>query len=245
MLSEIPLNFFNFSFIECLATEDMFYDWSFFDNTFREGIQSFQNPNSDTSMGPLLTLNQLDKTINSPNDCEGKVLLQIIHMMPLKMKLLQDDSFVLHEMVVVAWVSDSCTSQTVEGVEAYRFKRLNHDKLLVVLDSALTKSVIHCYRKRHLGLFMEQDLFKLLLENSKILEVSLDRLINDCGVEVYVGLTSQQAIVNCMMYHKANRLLHSVFHQIGFADVSYDTDTIDLLSSHKLIPTKDIELVFE
>ena len=135
--------------------------------------------------------------------------------------------------------------QTVEGVEAYSFKRLNHDKLLVVLDSALTKSVIHCYRKRHLGLFMEQDLFKLLLENSKVLEVSLRRLIDDCGVEVTLGLTFQQAIVNCMMYHKANRLLHSVFHLVDFALISFDTDTIDLLSSHKIIPTKAIELVFE
>lgn len=243
MHSVLPLPFVDFTFLQCAAADDIFYDWKTTENRFNEGVLIVQGFTCDLSRGHTIRLDQLNQTLAPGSLSAESILLQVVHLMPLVVKDHQNDSYFLHEMVVVAWAFDSSEKLNDQGAKAYKFRRLKLTRLYAVLEGRLTKSKIHCYKKGHLGLFLKQELFKVILDNSRLLEKELDNLI-ESGKAVYLGFTFQEASENCTLFSKATQLLYAVFENVDMAVVSFDGRSSEFtLSNRNLIVTGDFEVV--
>lgn len=245
MLSKIPLTFIDFNFLQCYAAKDEYYEWEDIEAKFGEGILRVQHLSCDPNRGPVLTLYQLNESLLPANEYAERIMLQILNIMPFKMGDYHDAPLILHEMEVVTWAIDSPDTMTTKGIQAYKCRRLKYNRLFIVLECWLAKSIVHCYRKGHLAFCFKQEIFRTLLNNSKVLKKSLDDFV-ETSTTVICGLTLQQAYVNCRQNHKAFMLHLGVYGQVDLAFVSLNnpsTSTDISLNSLHLILTDDFEKV--
>jgi hypothetical protein len=245
MLRRVPLTLVDMEFHQCYYTEHEFYGKEDIEARFNEAVMLNQPLISDPSRGPVICLDEWTSG-KAPTDPIKYFLLQVIQIMPLKVEgIAMANGLVLHELVVKPW---GCRSDDYLGFWAKGRYHLSHCKamnLYLLLDKAVTLSVLHLYKKGHLALVADLELLDDLLFHSERLEKLVHHFVNFYDHTVYLGLTQQQSKQNQKDQDKARRIQIRVFQEVDFCFASLGSQSADpRLANTNLFLTEDLEAIF-
>lgn len=245
MLRRVPFCLVDLEFHQCYYRQRDFLSSEGIEARFNEGVMRNQPLISDPRRGPLLCLDEWSSG-KAPTTPLKYVLLQVIQVMPLKVEgIALADGLVLHELVVKPW---ECRSDEYLGFWAkgrYHLSRCKSLRLFLLLDKAVTHSVLHLYKKGHLALVADLELLDDIVYQSEILEKLVDSFVNHYSQTVHLGLTLQEAQQNQKAWDKATSILIQVFGQVDFCFASLGSQAADpSLANTSLVLTEDLEAIF-
>ena len=245
MLRRVPLCLVDLEFHQCYYREKHWLSGESIEARFNEGVMKNQPPISDPRRGPVLCLDEWTSS-KAPKTPLKFVLLQVIQVMPLKVEgIAMADGLVLHELVVKPW---ECYSDQYLGFWAkgrYHLEDCKSLRLYLLLDKAVTHSVLHLYKKGHLALVADLALLDDIVYQSEILEKLVDSFVNFYDQTVHLGLTLQEAQHNQKEWDKARSILVQVFNQVDFCFASLSSQVADpSLANTNLVLTEELEAIF-
>ena len=230
MQQPLAIQFLDFDFI------DVFYQVkdkslpSKIEQWFEEGVGEQSRPAKPwTDPGPALTIDawterEASRKRNSSND-EDYVLLQIVHMAPLRLNHYDEAPLVVHEMVVMAWACRADWSPFAPTETRFKAFRRYEDHLFLVLNRWLSVAVVHAFKKRHLCLMFKRSTFERLLVNSRKLASKLVEEVA-CGMDISLGRTVAERNEHTSQQLRARELVRRVFELIDVAYIRIGSETI-------------------
>lgn len=198
-------------------------------------------------LGPALTIERWtvlhEGKKRRSTSTDEYVLVQILHISPMKMNGDDSSRLVLHELVVVAWDCQEDWTPYKPLDQRYKAKRRSEEQFLVVLDRWVNHSVLHACRKGHFGLLFEKSMYHRMLDNSR----ELIRKVQDeveWGMSVQLGRTVQDMTQNITSFHRARALTLRVFDLVDIAYVSVRRETAQQsLHGARLLITDELTAV--
>ena len=244
MQRKLPLRLLDLEFHQCYFVDKGFYSPEHIEEGFKESIIKYQPLISDPSRGPILSLEEWTST-RMPTESFQYVLLQVMQIIPLKIDdKEQNTGLVLHQLEVKPWAyrSDSFMGFFAKGrSHLSRLKSLN---LYLVLDRAITHSVLHLYKKGHLALIADLPFMDELAFRSE----EIDRRVNDLvelGHTVQIGSTVQQSYQNNTDNYKVSEIRTFVYGDMDFCFVSVGRETtVPGLSNINVVLIDDLDSIF-
>ena len=241
----LTVKFVEFSFTDLFYVASDFYSPELVERWFEEGVLQCQS--RSLAIMPLgrglsierWTLRQQEKKRYSTDDSQY-VLLQIVHMMPLRFNDNDKAKLVLHELVVVAWECTDDWSPLKPADSRYKLKRRREEQFLLVLDRWVCHSVLHACVKGHLGLFFDRSMYLDMLRYSRDLMEKVDLEVGS-GVNVHLGRTVQEISDNLDKFHRARALVSKVFDLVDVAYVVINRETtVEALQGARLFITDEL-----
>ena len=245
MIPRVPLIFLELDFQNLYYIANGFYDRGAAEARFKAGVEMHHPDVSDYSSGSLLSLEEWVSP-RTPTQPAKDVLLQVLQIMPFKLEAPFDrSSLVLHEMVVKTWFCQTDSFLGYWGKTRHCLTPAKPQKILMMLDRAMSHSVVHCHKKGHLGLCLSLEAMDQLASSSEQLHEKLQWLV-DQGMTAITGLSIEEAIQNCKEHMKALNLRHSVFDDVDlcFARVGDEVDA-PMLANTNMLLCSDLDVLFD
>ena len=223
MSTALPVSFVYFAFSDLYHDRNECYTQKLTTEWFEEGVKECAASSLSGDAHPLLTLEQWPERgtpIEETDQEDPLVLVQILHMMPLKINNEENPKAVLHELVMVAWSCRPHGSMFSLLKNNYRLKRRPETKLYVILDTWSGFSAVHCFKESHLALMFTKDMFARLLDLSAQLDASLQDEIDFLGSQVMLGRRPDESDFHNTEFHKARTLVRRVYELADLAWVS-------------------------
>lgn len=221
MSTALPVTFVYFDFRDIYHDRNECYTQKLTTEWFEEGVKECAASALAQDSQGLLKLEQWPER-GSPVEEAGNedplVLMQIIHMMPLKINNEENPKAVLHELVIVAWSCKPHGAMFNPFNNCYRLKRRPETKLYVILDTWMGFSAAHCFTRGHLALIFTKDMFARLLDLNVQLDASLQDEIDFLGTQIMLGRTLEESTFHNSEFHKARTLVRRVYE---LADLAY------------------------
>lgn len=226
----MSVNFVDFEFVSTFHMPKEGSKHKIVNEWFREGLKVCRPPIADADQtSPCLQLEAWKEPCVDPVyyfEHNKMILVQILHMMPLRLNGYDSAPFVVHEMVVVVWeFDDFCNPSSPFGARYRAFKR-SEDHFFIVLDHWVSKTVISVQRSGHLGMVFCPKMFEIMHRNSRELGRKLKDEV-DFGLTVNLGQTMQQISDNQDGFYRARCMLRRVMDLIDVAYVRYTGVTSD------------------
>lgn len=222
MQQPIPLLFHDFDFI------DVFYQLKdhqvakVVEKRFDDAVAEQSKPTIQWfDQGVPLTIEAWTKQEaerkSHSTDQTDYVLLQIIHMSPLRLGGYEEAKQVVHEMVVVAWACRDNWSPYAPDETRFKAFRRSDQAFYMVLDQWVSASVLHACKKRHLCLLYTRSNYERLLVNSRKLSRRLEEESN-AGMNIILGRTIDENKEQLRQHNRARELQGRIFDVV---DVAY------------------------
>ncbi len=240
----VTVKFVEFNFLDVFYIAKDPYNPELIEKWFEEGVAVCQPRGYYRSLGPSLsidkwTLQLEERTRHSTND-DQYVILQILHMMPLRLDGHDNARLVLHELVVVAWDCEDDWTPLKPTERRFKMKRREEEQFLLVLDRWVSHSVLHAFRKGHLALMFHQTMYLKMLNYSK----ELMKKVNDeveRGMNVQLGRSFDEISTNLDNYHRARALLRKVFDLVDVALTVITRETpVEELQGARILITDEL-----
>jgi len=244
---EMKVNFVDFEFLATYYMPREDYKPKIVEEWFREGLKVCSPHCMDADLpSPYLQLQAWKEPYADPLyyfDHDKMILVQILHMMPLRLNGFDAARYVVHEMVVVVWECDDYWKPTNPFGEQYKAFRRSEDQFFIVLDRWISKTVINVEKSGQFGMVFCPKMFKRMHQNSKELGRKLREEV-DFGLTVNLGQTMQQISQNQDGFYRARCMLRRVVDLIDVAFVRYTGVTTDQrLQQVGLCVTDDLDTV--
>lgn len=236
----VTVKFVEFNFLDLFYIVKDHYDPELVEKWFEEGVSVCQPRGYYVSLGPSLSIDrwtlQLEEKTRHSTDDDKYVILQIIHMMPLRFNGADNARLVLHEMVVVAWDCEDDWTPLKPQERRFKMKRREEEQFVLVLDRWVSHSVLHAFRKGHLGLMFHQTMYLKMLNYSKELMKKVNEEV-ERGMNVQLGRSFEEISSNLDKYHKARALVGKVFDlvDVALSVVTRETPVEELQGARMLI----------
>lgn len=174
---------------------------------------------------------------------EQYVLVQILHMAPMKMNGCEDSRFVLHELVVVPWDCQEDWTPNRPPLPRYKARRRPEEQFLIVLDRWVSHAVLHASKKSHFGLLFERSMYLRMLESSnELVRQTQDEV--DRGMDIKLGRTAQDVTQNYHNFKRARALGRKVYDLVDLAYLSVKRETSEQsLHGTRMLMTSDLAVV--
>lgn len=243
----VPISFVHFHFHNIYHDKNESYTPKVTIDLFEDGVQECTPPATGQDCGSLLKLEQWPERggpLNRPEIEDPLVLVQILHVMPLKINNEVTRPAVLHEVAMVAWACRSRGSMSNPFEDWYRMTRRPETSMYLVLNSWLGMTMLHTYERGHLALVFTKVMFERLMDLSLQIDASLQDEIDLRGTVVTLGRTDQEAAFHCENFHKARTLSRRVFELIDLAYASVEANVFNtILSNIGLFITGNLDMV--
>lgn len=152
------------------------------------------------------------------------VLLQVLQIMPLRMNSFGDADKVLHELVVVAWSCAERISPCNPFTTRFKATKRPEEQFFIVLNKWVSMSLVHTFRKEHVGLAFTREMYLKMLANSRELGRKLQEEV-EWGLVVTLGRTIHEVSTNLNEFHRAKALLRRVLDLVTVAYVTIREET--------------------
>ena len=221
MQTTIPIQFLEFDFVSMYFKPQELYRPALVEEWFNEGVM-LSNPLASLGPGggPLMQVEEWSDRSECKNRLssyeEDFILVQVIQMMPLRLNGYDSAALVLHEMVVQVWSCSPYWSEYRPTDLKYKAERRKDEQFFLILDRWLSWSMVHSFKRGHIGLVFSREIFELLLANSKKLFSNLQEEV-EWGLVANLGQTVQQISHNLHEFHRARSLVTRVMDVVDLA----------------------------
>lgn len=225
----VTVKFMEFNFSDLFYTMKDHYKAELVEEWFDEGVFICQPKSTEIlPLGRALTIDrwtmQDEEKKRYSTDNEQYVLVQVLHMMPLRMNGNDDAKLVLHELVIVAWDCTDDWTPLKPADKRFKLKRRTEEQFIIVLDRWVSHSVLHACRKGHLALLFDRSMFVDMMRYSKELMRLIDEEV-EWGMNVQLGRSVSEISSNLDKFHRARALLRRVFDLVDLAYVVVQQET--------------------
>ena len=246
----IPVQFIEFNFSSLFYKERDFYRRpDIVEEWFDHGVMISQPRTCGILMdSPALTIEMWTEREEQRRSyrCGNAeyVMVQIIHMMPLRLNGYDEAKLVVHEMVIVAWDCTEDWSPFKPFNECYyKARHRPEDTFFIVLDRWVSQSVLHTCRAGHLGLLFEKSMYLMMLQNSKELAEHIEDELQ-WGMSITIGRTVAEVSHNLEKFQRARHLVSRVFDLVDLSYILIEGDTkYEALHGARMLMTDELTAV--